>query len=394
MLNINPQRVALITVFTLLTLGSIVLPQNAQAQSQCPTPQPLYAGYTAYVLPGEPNAVRDIPGTTSPSRVIGSIAGGEAFTVLSATPTCVDGLNWWQVRTETLVGWTADGTLNEAWVAPLICNNAPLPRMRPGMSGVVLPGDPNTIRPQPNSGTRLGTIPADGEFSVIGGPSCGSSGRVWYQVNYNGVVGWTAEGEGSTYWLRPANGVPPFVPPPNNPPINTTCTLAPRLASGFTGMVVPGLPNALRNQPGLEQSGSTVIGNLQQGAIFTVLSGPVCRDGYNWYQVTAGGATGWTAEGENGVYWLDPLVCANGLVSRLAPGMRARVTPGLPNRVRTLPNISSGVIVARIPAGSSAFVLNNFHCDIDGRLWWQVAYFGRIGWTAEGENGVYWLEPT
>ena len=28
-------------------------------------------------------------------------------------------------------------------------------------------------------------------------------GFSWWLVNYNGIVGWTAEGQGAEYWLRP-----------------------------------------------------------------------------------------------------------------------------------------------------------------------------------------------
>ncbi len=384
-------------MLTLLLLGGLFLqPQAAQAQfTNCPVPQFLQTGSIGFVLPGEANAVRNIPGTTGSSRVIGSLPAGTVFSVISG-PSCVDGYNWWQVSTSTLTGWTADGVYGQAWVSAFICSNSPTPRLRSGMNGQVLPGDPNSIRSQPGAGNRLGLIPGGGVFAVTGNPQCDSVGRAWYPVSYSGISGWTGEGDGVTYWVAPyGESVPPPFPTPTNTPLPPVgCALPPRLAIGVTGMVVPGLPNALRSQPGLNISGSTVIGNLQQGAIFTVLNGPVCRDGYNWWQVTAGGVTGWTAEGEIGVYWIDPLVCANGMVSHIAPGMRARVTPGLPNRVRTFPSTSYGAVIATIPAGGTALVLSNFHCDEAGRMWWQVVYGARIGWTAEGDSGVYWLSPS
>ena len=392
------RRGAFLWALALIVFGGLFAqPQSANAQiGGCPLPQNFQAGMTGYVLPGDANAVRDRPGTTAPSRVIGSLPGGAFFTIVGNSPVCIDGFNWWQISTSTLTGWTADGEVGRAWITPFTCFNSPPARLRSGMNGQVLPGDPNSIRAQPGAGNRLGTIPAGGVFSVTGNPQCDSSGRVWYPVNYSGVAGWTGEGEGAVYWIAPYGDIinPPPVPTPTQAPVPPTgCFLTPRLAVGVTGMVVPGLPNALRNQPGLNASGSTVIGNLSQGAIFTVLNGPVCRDGYNWWQVTASGLTGWTAEGEAGVYWIDPLVCANGMVSRIAPGMRTRVTPGLPNRVRTFPSTSYGAVIATIPAGGTALVLNNFYCDEVGRMWWQVVYGARIGWTAEGDSGVYWLSP-
>jgi hypothetical protein len=29
------------------------------------------------------------------------------------------------------------------------------------------------------------------------------NGLTWWQVDYNDTVGWTAEGQGNTYWLEP-----------------------------------------------------------------------------------------------------------------------------------------------------------------------------------------------
>ncbi len=85
------------------------------------------------------------------------------------------------------------------------CLNAPPPRLQVGGQGrVTLGGVPNRIRSQPNtSGTILGQIPPGDVFSVIGGPNCDGT-YSWWQINYNGVVGWTAEGTGSTYFVEPA----------------------------------------------------------------------------------------------------------------------------------------------------------------------------------------------
>ncbi len=72
-------------------------------------------------------------------------------------------------------------------------------------AGVVDGGLPNNVRRAPTvSATRLGQIPAGGLFSVLDGPRC-AEGYVWWQVVYQGVTGWTAEGDPATrtYWLQP-----------------------------------------------------------------------------------------------------------------------------------------------------------------------------------------------
>jgi Bacterial SH3 domain len=69
-------------------------------------------------------------------------------------------------------------------------------------------GIPNNMRAEPGqSGAFLGEIPSGASFAVVGGPRC-SSNLVWWQVTYNGVTGWTAEGQGGDYWLEPINASP------------------------------------------------------------------------------------------------------------------------------------------------------------------------------------------
>jgi hypothetical protein len=87
-----------------------------------------------------------------------------------------------------------------------MCSSGQLTRLAPGIRARVTPGDPNVLRTQPATGPNsivIGEIPGGGEFIVVSGPQCGNDGRIWWQVNYNGALGWTAEGEGSVYWLEP-----------------------------------------------------------------------------------------------------------------------------------------------------------------------------------------------
>lgn len=87
-----------------------------------------------------------------------------------------------------------------------------------------------------------------------------------------------------------------------------------------------------------------------------------------------------------------PVQCAGFLPSRLAPGQLARVTPGTPNNLRTLPNVSADII-GRIPGGAEFTVIEGPVCDPAGLAWWQVSYSGLIGWTVEGQGGEYYTEP-
>jgi uncharacterized protein YraI len=87
--------------------------------------------------------------------------------------------------------------------ASYTCDGAPPIRLYVGGPGRVTPGVPNKLRNAPSlSGAEIGNIPGEGVFTVTGGPHC-ADGFTWWQVNYNGVVGWTASGNSSEYWVEP-----------------------------------------------------------------------------------------------------------------------------------------------------------------------------------------------
>ena len=79
------------------------------------------------------------------------------------------------------------------------------PRLAVGMTGRVTPGSSNNLRSEPStSAAKIGSIPPGATFAVLAGPAC-SSGLTYWQVNYNGTIGWTPEGQGSSeYWVEPA----------------------------------------------------------------------------------------------------------------------------------------------------------------------------------------------
>jgi len=84
--------------------------------------------------------------------------------------------------------------------------------------------------------------------------------------------------------------------------------------------------------------------------------------------------------------------CPGFLPSRLVPGQLARVTPGDPNNLRALPNVTAP-LVGRMPGGAEFMVMTGPVCDPAGMAWWQVTYNGLIGWTVEGQGATYFLEP-
>ncbi len=83
------------------------------------------------------------------------------------------------------------------------CMGAPPPRLTVGETGRVTPGVPNNVRSSPSlSAPEIGDIPGEGVFSVLEGPVC-TDGYLWWKVDHNGLVGWTASGNGAEYWVEP-----------------------------------------------------------------------------------------------------------------------------------------------------------------------------------------------
>lgn len=73
-----------------------------------------------------------------------------------------------------------------------------------GGQGRVLPGVANNLRSAPSvNGQLVGQIPGGGVFVVLEGPSCDAAGIAWWRVSYQNLIGWTGEGQGTTYWVEP-----------------------------------------------------------------------------------------------------------------------------------------------------------------------------------------------
>lgn len=92
-------------------------------------------------------------------------------------------------------------------------------------------------------------------------------------------------------------------------PALTCGFLETRLVNGGTGRVIPGgAPNNLRQSPAVN---ATRLGELAPGSIFVVADGPFCVEDIAWFLVAASAGQpplGWTAEGRNGEYFLEPLL--------------------------------------------------------------------------------------
>lgn len=160
--------------------------------------------------------VRNLPDPVN-GAVLTRISRNDSYPVVGRNANST----WWQINVNGVIGWvnaryvtaynvsnvpvTSGGVVIVPTPTPvqITCQGAPAPRLVVGRYGRVTPGLPNNIRfqPDPNS-VLLGQIPPGSAFYVITGPVC-SYGFYWWQINYNGITGWTPEGGSGQYWVEP-----------------------------------------------------------------------------------------------------------------------------------------------------------------------------------------------
>jgi Tol biopolymer transport system component len=213
-------------------------------------------------------------------------------------------------------------------------------RLIVGKQGHVIPGNSVNIRTGPAvANPQIGKMLSNDVFTVLDGPRCSVS-FTWWQINFNGTVGWVIEAQGATYVLEmlpdqapigtASLTVSPVVNTAVSPAVfSPTVTLTPSLVpTSPIGITCPGaLPSRLSVADiarVIIQSGAnsvrqnpaklgTLLGYLNYGVAVTVIDGPTCADGYAWYKIrypdpvsTYNVLEGWTVESAEGVYSIEP----------------------------------------------------------------------------------------
>lgn len=270
------------TTFYVTTLTPIPTPG-------CATPLPLVKGQSAYVKGGM--YVRNDPSESSPWV---NYYPKEVIVTITDGPVCSNQrYNWWKVKGPGNDGWVAEGNPSQYFMRPgpalsnsFCANSADLTvgqqtRLRLG----VKVHDQASI-----DGLVLTVAPADALADVLEGPSC-SSGYNWWKIRVTvlGVVytGWAADGENGVTLLVDPNASPtPVCGPPRN------------LRIGLTGYVqyIDQIPKNMRVAPSLQ---SEVAATLLDGIGFTIIDGPICADGYNWWRIqilSRPDVTGWFSD--------------------------------------------------------------------------------------------------
>ncbi len=82
-------------------------------------------------------------------------------------------------------------------------------RLTTGIRAQVAPaaGTVNLRSDADKDAAAAGEVPGGALFDITSGPLC-ADGLLWWQLNYDGLTGWAAEGEGADYWLEPAPARP------------------------------------------------------------------------------------------------------------------------------------------------------------------------------------------
>lgn len=86
----------------------------------------------------------------------------------------------------------------------------------------------------------------------------------------------------------------------------TNCpgALPSRMVVNQPGRVIAPNGTNLRAAPGIN---GELVGGAPVNAEFTVLDGPVCADGFTWWEIAYRNRVGWSAEGDDQDYWLESL---------------------------------------------------------------------------------------
>lgn len=228
------------------------------------------------------------------------------------------------------------------------------------------------------------------EMQVVDGPQC-NGGFNWWGVSGAGVTGWVTEGRGTRYWIEY------YASDPNAP---RECSAALKLVPGekinLTGNV------RLRNAPNLSAYTLTVA---PQGTAVTVLEGPRCGDGINWWYVRATVLDvvydGWMAETAREGELLvevtpvgDGTICDFPLNMRIGDRARVMYNDSSPKRLRNQPNLN-GAVLADLVENVPLEIIGGPICA-NTYNWWQVRVLASnpvVGWLAEGGPANYWIAP-
>jgi hypothetical protein len=247
---------------------------------------------------------------------------------------------------------------------PTVCPGFKVSRLTAGRTAHITPGAANNIRSIASTkGVLLGQIPAGATLSVLEGPTCADN-LAWWRVNYNGIIGWTAEGADNTYWMRPG----------------AIATIAPDLAGAVLELTQTA--GSVVAYAGLSQT-SQELDTLFWGDRVLWEGRSFAAENLNWLEVRLGnGQTAYVINHPGSFVVEDPGFQTVGIslnrtvgVTQLGDAMNLRVSASTGSAlVQTLP-AGQGLTVIGGPAYSEYYLWWNYRLP-DGRTGWAVDVAG------------------
>ena len=244
------------------------------------------------------------------------------------------------------------------------------------------------------SGAQLNYYANSVTLYVTGGSVC-ADGMNWWPVRTPNGSGWVAEATPDMVLLFPDTSY------------NNGLNCAAALSLPVNGQAT--LLETTRLRAEAKRAGR-VVTVLSKNTAVSILDGPTCWDGINWWPVraiypgTTSTVDGWLAEAVDGT----TLLSAGGSGApteeahcppayyRLSAGVRAVVTyqDGKPKNLRAEPGLDSATLTTLLK-GVEVDIIGGPTC-VDGLNWWQIRLVGQpelVGWLADGAASRNWLRP-
>lgn len=188
-------------------------------------------------------------------------------------------------------------------------------------------------------------------------------------------------------------------------PAPAACEKAPpqQVRPGMLGYICTQIDGVYaRPKPGKK---NPIYTNLLPAERFLVVSGPVCKNNWSWWEVrTERGVVGWVPEGgdETDPYFICPIpdfakstTCPDAIAERLQVGQTVLIcTTNAHLQLREAPGLAS-TRLALLDPHLKALVQSGPVCQ-DEHNWWKIeTATGLTGWVAEGQGlvGEYYLCP-
>ncbi|MBI5670058.1 MAG: PD40 domain-containing protein [Chloroflexi bacterium] len=149
--------------------------------------------------------------------------------------------------------------------------------------------------------------------------------------------------------------------------------------------MTPGAANNLRTQPSAQ---SDKIGQIPGGDEFKVLDGPVCGDGYSWWQIEYNALVGWTPESSGDEYWLEPIATSMESIV-VSPTMTSTDLPTVSPTSTPHPYYGIGRIafIARNSFGFAIYAINSDGTNLQqlSKSMPDEAFPQTLSWSPDGK---------